>query len=516
MEPWDAVVSIARDLTDSLGTEDRYRRLVEAVRKTLPCDAAALLEFETDRLVPLASHGLTPEATRRPYHLKNHPRLSVICAAEAPVIFPPDSPLPDPFDGLLADDARGLAHVHACLGIPLRVEGELVGALTADAREPHAFDGIDPRFFAFLGALAGAALRTSRLLAALERTAVHLGLVTRDLVRDAHQRGGGELIGTSPAMNRLREEIDLVARSDFAVLITGETGTGKELVARAIHARSARKDAPLIYVNGAALPESIAESELFGHLRGAFTGADRDRPGKFEVADGGTLFLDEIGELPLGVQPKLLRALQEGEIQRIGADRTHRVSVRVLAATNRDLEREVAAGRFRADLFHRLCVYPIAVAPLRERKGDLPLLAGYFCDLARRRLGLTLVRLAPEARDALAGYGWPGNVRELENVVSRAVLRAAAERAPGEPVLLEPVHLGHDFEAGGSLPAGADAPLPAAEGPGASLREELDEYRRRRIRQAVARHGGNWAAAARSLGLHRSNLYHLAHRLGLR
>jgi anaerobic nitric oxide reductase transcription regulator len=196
----------------------------------------------------------------------------------------------------------------------------------------------------------------------------------QDFMREAIMQGS-EIIGASPVIRRLRREIDIVAGSDFSVLIHGETGTGKELVARAVHSTSPRRKEPIIYVNCAALPETLAEAELFGHVRGSFTGATGDRPGKFEVADEGTLFLNEVGELPLTVQPKLLRALQEGEIQRVGADRPIKVNVRLLAATNRDLAAEVAAGRFRADLFHRLNVFPLAVPPLRERGEDIALLA---------------------------------------------------------------------------------------------------------------------------------------------
>jgi anaerobic nitric oxide reductase transcription regulator len=195
------------------------------------------------------------------------------------------------------------------------------------------------------------------------------------------------MVGASPALQRLLEETAMVAGSEMTVLITGETGVGKERVAQQLHELSRRREEALIHVNCAALPESIAESELFGHVAGAFTGAARDRAGKFEVADGGTLFLDEIGELPLTLQPKLLRALQSGEIQRVGSDRVHRVNVRVVAATNRDLQREVERGRFRADLYHRLAVFPLRVPPLRERREDVPLLAAHFADLARRGWG---------------------------------------------------------------------------------------------------------------------------------
>jgi len=237
----------------------------------------------------------------------------------------------------------------------------------------------------------------------------------------------------------------------------------------------------------------------------------RERAGKFEIADGGTLFLDEVGELPLPLQPKLLRALQHGEIQRVGSDRTRRVDVRVIAATNRDLKREIAEGRFRADLYHRLAVYPIHVPALRERREDVPLLAAWFLDLARRRIGSGPLRLTEEARERLAAFDWPGNVRELENVLSRGALRAAAARPGREAVLVGLEHL--DLPPSGTLP---EPPAPAPEETPASLAERVEAFRRSEIRRAVERHGGNWAAAARDLGMHRSNLHHVARRLGLR
>jgi anaerobic nitric oxide reductase transcription regulator len=313
---------------------------------------------------------------------------------------------------------------------------------------------------------------------------------------------------------RLRREIDLVARSDFSVLVQGETGTGKELVARAVHAASARRQEPLIHVNCAALPETLAEAELFGHVRGAFTGAAADRPGKFEIADGGTLFLDEIGELPLTVQPKLLRALQEGEIQRVGADRTLQVNVRVLAATNRDLPAEVAAGHFRADLYHRLNVYPLAVPPLRERGEDIALLGGYFCDVARRRIGVGPVRLDKSAVDALVACPWPGNVRELENVILRVVLRQSATVPRGEPMVISARQLAAELGQA-ELPA-PTAPAPAGEARRKSLRESALAHRRALVEQTLAEHQGNHAAAARALGMDRGNFHRLVKRLGLR
>jgi anaerobic nitric oxide reductase transcription regulator len=320
----------------------------------------------------------------------------------------------------------------------------------------------------------------------------------------------GDLIGRSAAMERLRADIQLVARSDLSVLVSGETGTGKELVAQAIHDASPRRAAPLIQVNCAALPEAVAESELFGHVRGAFTGADRDRPGKFEVARGGTLLLDEVGELPLSLQPKLLRALQEGEIQRVGSDATIRVDTRIIAATNRDLASEVEEGRFRADLFHRINVFPLAVPPLRDRREDIPLLAGFFCDRIRRQLGTGPVRLTPDARSALQEFDWPGNVRELENVVSRLVLRASRNTERDAPIVLDATLVRPEVTPEGRRPATARRAAPDA-----SLKDQVDAFKRAVIQEALDTADGNWAAAARGLGVHRSNLHAVAQRLGL-
>jgi anaerobic nitric oxide reductase transcription regulator len=513
MDQLDTVVAIALDLSAGLSAADRHRRLLDAISRVIPFDAATVLRLDREALLPVATRGLSPAASGKPYPLREHPRLDIICRSREPVFFPADTTLPDPFDGQLEHDPGALHRVHACLGCPLVVHGELVGALTADALDPHAFDGIDLRFLTAVSALAAAEIRTSQLIAALEQAAEHRGLVVRDLMREAMLRGS-EILGTSAPILRLRREIELVARSDYAVLIHGETGTGKELVARATHAASARRNEPLIHVNCAALPETLAEAELFGHVRGAFTGAASDRPGKFEVADGGTLFLDEIGELPLTVQPKLLRALQEGEIQRVGADHVLKVNVRVLAATNRDLAAEVAAGRFRADLYHRLNVYPLLSPPLRERGEDIALLAGYFCDVTRRRMGVGPVRLDASAIDALAGYPWPGNVRELENVVSRVVLRQSATVARGEPIVISARHLAADV---GKLESFADEtpPLAAPAQRRQTLKEAAQVHRRAVVARALDEHQGNYAAAARALGMDRGNFHRLVKRLGL-
>jgi PAS domain S-box-containing protein len=264
---------------------------------------------------------------------------------------------------------------------------------------------------------------TERVL--LERERERLQAQNRQLsdeVRSAHNFG--EIVGSSPALRRVLEAVERVAAAETTVLIQGETGTGKELVARAIHEASPRRGGPFVKVNCAALPAGLVESEFFGHERGAFTGAVAARRGRFELADGGTIFLDEVGEVSPDVQVKLLRVLQESEFERVGGSETVRVNVRVIAATNRDLGAEVAAGRFRADLFYRLSVFPIAVPPLRERAADVPLLAAYFVTHLSATMGKRIEGIEPATMERLARYHWPGNIRELRNVLERALILA--------------------------------------------------------------------------------------------
>ena len=507
-------LDIALDLCANLAAEDRYRRLAAAVRRLIPCDSTAIMRLDGGVLVPVVGDGLLPDTIGRRFIPEEHPRLQKILQASGPVRFR-DSTLPDPFDGLIAGGCH-LSRVHACMGCPLILEGKVVGVIAVDALDPRAFDGVCEDTLATVAALAGAAMRTTGLVESLERVLPHKSLVAEHLQIDARRRIGDEVLGTSIIARRLRDEISIIARSDLTALITGETGVGKEVVARAIHSQSGRAQQPLIYVNCAALPEGVAESELFGHVRGAFTGATDKRAGKFEAADGGTLFLDELGELPLSVQPKLLRALQTGEVQRVGSDRSIHVDVRVLAATNRDLREEVRLGHFRADLYHRLSVYPLFVPPLRDRVEDVLLLAGYFLDLARSKLGVGQVKLTQAARARLVAYDWPGNVRELEHQMLRATLRAA-EGSRRQDVLIDAEHLGIDVVV---LPVKSEetAAKSAASDDGpeiGNLAESVDLFRRQMIRRAVEKAGGNWASAARLLGIDRGNLHRMAQRLGL-
>lgn len=287
--------------------------------------------------------------------------------------------------------------------------------------------------------------------------------------------GAHDLIGSSPGLRKVLQQIQLVAPTDAAVLINGESGTGKELVARAIHENSPRKGRALIKVNCGAIPENLFESEFFGHMRGAFTGAVRDKPGRFELADGGTLFLDEIGEIPLAMQAKLLRVLQEQEIERVGDTRTRRVNVRIVAATHRDLKKEVAAGRFRQDLFYRLGVFPLEVPPLRERSEDIAQLAAHFVRATARKMNRPVPRLTQVHIDQLSAYPWPGNIRELQNSVERAVILAQ-----GGPLRFD-------------LAPAESSPVTRVitSDPGALLtREELKQRERASIQAALSQSGG--------------------------
>jgi formate hydrogenlyase transcriptional activator len=306
-------------------------------------------------------------------------------------------------------------------------------------------------------------------------------------------------------------QIEMVAPTNASVLVLGESGTGKELVARAIHDRSPRKATPLVRVNCASIPRELFESEFFGHVRGAFTGALKDRIGRFELAHTGTLFLDEIGEVPLELQGKLLRVLQEGQFEKVGEDRTRTVDVRIIAATNRDLEEEVENGRFRQDLYYRLSVFPIELPPLRERVDDIRVLATHFVEQSARKLGIAPPSLRPEHIRELEGYDWPGNVRELQNVIERAIIRS---RNGSFGLNLRSASAGRRAErtlaSGKGQPVVIEAPM--------SL-DELKEHERILIGEALNKTGGKIYGpdgAAALLGMRPTTLSSRVHRMGLK
>ncbi|QRK12442.1 sigma 54-interacting transcriptional regulator [Archangium violaceum] len=311
--------------------------------------------------------------------------------------------------------------IRAFAGQPLVFRGEVLGVLAVfSRRELGAREFSWLRTFADHAAVAITNARAFEELARLRERLEQERDYLREEVRDA--LSFGDIVGRSAPLQRVFQQLEPVAATNASVLILGESGVGKELVARALHERGPRRGRPLIRVNCASIPRELFESEFFGHVKGAFTGALKDRAGRFQLADGGTLFLDEVGEIPLELQGKLLRVLQEGTFERVGEDVTRRVDVRVIAATNRDLTREVQEGRFRRDLYYRLSVFPIEVPPLRERKEDIPLLAAHFVRQARARLGRPTLALGAAQIETLQRYDWPGNVRELENVIERAVI----------------------------------------------------------------------------------------------
>ncbi|MEX6504009.1 nitric oxide reductase transcriptional regulator NorR [Pseudomonas zhanjiangensis] len=505
--------SLLADLIVELPNAVRLQRLVQTLREHFSCGAVGLLRLDGDSLRPLAAVGLAQEALGRRFVIAQHPRLAAIMAAREPVWFEPDSRLPDPYDGLLDSHAGEPLPVHDCMGVSLFVDGQLWGALTLDALHAGTFGSEARRALQRYSLIIEAALRMTRL----EQENRGLRLARSDVAGVPTALEQGEILGQSAAIRELLAELDVVADSELPVLLLGETGVGKELFARRLHSLSRRRHKPLIQVNCAALPESLAESELFGHVKGAFSGASSDRPGRFDAANGGTLLLDEVGELPLSVQAKLLRTLQNGEIQRLGADKPLRVDVRVIAATNRHLPESIRDGRFRADLYHRLSVYPVPIPPLRERDSDVLMLAGHFLELNRARLGLRSVRLSPAAERALLDYAWPGNVRELEHVISRAALKLLSRGASRSEILtLEPEQLDLDTRLRRGEPASAPVADADAAGPPGSMREAVEACQRQSIQQALQASGDNWASAARLLELDPSNLHKLARRLGLK
>jgi formate hydrogenlyase transcriptional activator len=380
-------------------------------------------------------------------------------------------------------------------GYPLVFDGELVGVLALFRRAPWADDEF--RALRVFAAQAAIAIKNAALIEQVERRRDRLSLENAYLEAEiASEQGWGDVVGGSRALRAVLRSLEQVAPTDTTVLLLGETGTGKDLLARALHTRSARRQGPLIRVNCAAMAPGLVESELFGHERGAFTGAVQQRPGRFELAHGGTLFMDEVAELSLEVQAKLLRAVQDGEVDRVGGRRPVRVDVRIVAATNRDLEADVASGRFRADLYYRLSVFPLRVPPLRDRLEDLSPLVEHFLDRFRRKLGKPLRAVAPASLERLRGYRWPGNVRELQNVLERACVLAQGEVVE----VLDELRSG------------------AVDGPSAALRP-LREVEREHVLRVLAASGGvidGPGGAARVLGLHPNTLRSRMERLGIR
>ncbi|MCZ4338987.1 nitric oxide reductase transcriptional regulator NorR [Shewanella colwelliana] len=502
---------MALDLTSGLSNHDRFSRLLNTIRLSVQCDAAALLQFKGQLFTPLAIDGLSPDVLGRRFNLHEHPRLEAIARAGDIVRFPADSDLPDPYDGLIPNQGDNLT-VHACIGLPLIADGALIGAITIDGFNPDQFTSFSDGQLRAISAIASASLNNALLIDKLEKQSLQSKWDDTQVSTTRAQAADTEIIGQSPVMLNLNQEIAVVAPTELNVLILGETGTGKELIASAIHQQSQRANQALVYLNCAALPESVAESELFGHVKGAFTGAISHRSGKFEMADKGSLFLDEIGELPLTLQSKLLRVLQYGDLQKIGDDRSLKVDVRIIAATNKNLKNEVLAGRFRADLYHRLSVFPLLAPPLREREQDITLLSGFFVERCRQQLGLQSLRLSPQSITMLNQYGWPGNVRELEHSIYRAAILARAQSS-SNIALINPTHFEFAPQSQTALAQEIATPAFAVSG---DLKQATEQFQTNYIRQTLLQHHNNWAATARALKIDSGNLHRLAKRLGLK
>ncbi|HEV8200501.1 MAG TPA: sigma 54-interacting transcriptional regulator [Candidatus Polarisedimenticolia bacterium] len=405
--------------------------------------------------------------------------------------------------------------IRSFAGHPFISRGQVLGVLATFTREP-----LDERAFAWLGMFANqaaVAIENARVFEELDRLRKQLEMENAYLHEQVKEGlAFGEIVGRSQALQEVLQQVDMVARTDTTVLLTGESGTGKELAARAIHERGGRRDRPLVTVNCASVPRDLFESEFFGHVRGAFTGALRDRVGRFQLADRGTIFLDEVGEIPLALQSKLLRVLQEKQIERVGENLVRQLDVRVIAATNQDLRQECEAGRFRRDLYYRLSVFPIELPPLRRRPEDIGLLAAHFLTLAASRLNFPEVQLTDRALEQLTAYDWPGNIRELRNVIERAVILSQSG----------PLRIDRVLGAGGPVDRVAQARLPAdvVEAPGKPAgtrvlsRDELARQERDNLLSALEQSGwkiSGRGGAAELLGVKPTTLTSRLKRFGI-
>ncbi|WP_437781630.1 sigma 54-interacting transcriptional regulator [Sorangium sp. So ce1097] len=398
------------------------------------------------------------------------------------------------------------ASIRSTLAVPLWKGEEIIGVLQADNRSaPGMLNANDLETLLVLAANASLAVANARLIKRLVLAEERLQKENSFLKgREEKRRGGGavDIIGKSEAMGRVIAQLDKVVDTRVTVLIEGETGTGKELIAAAVHYRSRRRDKLFVAQNCAALAESLLESELFGHKKGSFTGATEEKKGLFEIADGGTLFLDEITETPLSLQSKLLRALQEGEIRPVGATSPKHVNVRIVAATNRNLEDEVARGRFREDLYYRLKVFPIRLPPLRERRDDIPVLAAHFLERYADEIGKPCGGFSQQAMELMVAYDWPGNVRELQNEVQRIVIQLD----PGSfatPELLSPrIRQVEGLVARAGTPKG-------------SLKEMMDAVEKYFLLEALRGHNNNKTNAAKALGITREGLHKKLRQYGI-
>jgi transcriptional regulator with GAF, ATPase, and Fis domain len=409
--------------------------LLEQMARSVDAERASLFEMPTEGTSPQVVCQWTAASVADdqvldlhlcPYLLSRVVNGDTVMLAQIPHDLPDEA----------VEDASQLSQqdIYSLLIVPVVVDDRVFAVMAQNLRHPDDFGTEVSQVFRFTTEILVAAMNTRQLHRDLERARADLARVTQRMESQSRVfkeeiltlHDFDDIVGSSPAFVPALAAIREVAPTDTTALLLGETGTGKELFARAIHERSPRRQKPFVCVNCAALPASLIESELFGHERGAFTGAITARQGRFELADRGTIFLDEVGDLPLELQPKLLRVLQEREFERVGSSTRRRVDVRVIAATHQDLRAAVAQGRFRADLYYRLSVFPIALPPLRERREDIPQLVWFLINQRQRRLHRRITEIPKSTMDALQRYHWPGNVRELENIVERAMIRSTS------------------------------------------------------------------------------------------
>jgi formate hydrogenlyase transcriptional activator len=496
----DLLLDVTNAVVTQLDTRELFRAVAPALRRCCSADVAALSVYDAEANV-LRHHVCdAPEGFGEASDVPLPPA-STIEGSATGYVFRTGEPRVfsaselDAFPESRFIRARG---IESACSVPLATAHGVLGTLNLGA---FATDAFSPRQFPLLTRVAGQiaiALRNAFSYERIEQLNAQLAqekLYLEDEIRGDHQFD--EIIGNSRALSRVLREIETVAPTDSTVLISGETGSGKELVARAIHQFSGRRDRAFVKLNCAAIPTGLLESELFGHEKGAFTGAISTRVGRFELANHGTVFLDEVGEIPLELQPKLLRVLQEREFERLGSSRTLKSDARLIAATNRDLAALAGEGRFREDLFYRLNVFPITVPPLRQRREDIPMLVRHFAQQFARRMKKTIETIPTEAMEALTRYDWPGNIRELQNLIERAVILSAGQTL--------------------EVPVAALNSRPGS-GPVRDADETLQDADRRHIISALER--SNWviagpAGAAARLGIKRSTLQFRMRKLGI-
>ena len=489
-----SLISKATDLETTLTS------ILQVLSSTMRMERATLLLLDnmTQRLVIRASCGLSPEEEMRGVYKPDEGVCGVIFRSKSPFVVPDIHSEPLFLNRTGARPSFSKKQI-SFLGVPVLVENKPVGVLSVD----RLFDD-DVSFeedIRFLTVLATLVAQFIALDEEIRRKKARLEEENRSLKAKLHQTHGGHfIIGHSKPMQEVFSIIEKIASSDVTALLLGESGTGKELVARAIHDSGARKNKPFIKVNCAALPENLLESELFGHEKGAFTGAHLARPGRFELANEGTIFLDEIGEMPLALQAKMLRVLQEKQFERIGGTKTIKVDVRIVAATNVGLEDAVSEGSFRADLYYRLNVVPIILPPLRERKDDIPLLFSHFLKKSNERNN-KMVKLTSELLDFLMDYPWPGNVREMQNLVERMVILSESDR-------LTVADLSSSMQSYCPTTTSNKAAQVAVSGSAArgdnsmrKNRKSLQDIERTEVEAALKRHGWVQVRAAKELGL---------------